>query len=63
MVTDRSGNLTIYLDNLAAMAGTISRGHGKTFHREKIGQQYLLAYDELKKMLAVVSPDKVRIRF
>ena len=61
VVTDRTGNLLVYLDNLAGMDGAIARGRGKLLNREKIGHEFLLAYDELKKMLAVVSSDKVRV--
>jgi hypothetical protein len=60
VVTDRAGNLFVYFDGLAAMAGAITRRHGKSLNREKIGQDFLLAYDESKKLLAVVSSDKVR---
>ena len=61
VVADRAGNLIIYLDQLAGMDGAIARGRGKQLNREKIGQDFLLAYDELKKMLAVVSSEKVRV--
>ena len=61
VVADRAGNLIIYLDQLASMQGAIARGRGKSLNREKIGQDFLLAYDESKKMLAVVSSDRVRI--
>lgn len=59
VVADRAGNLVVYLDGLAAMAGTITRRRGKSLNREKIGHDFLLAYEESKKMLAVVSSDKV----
>lgn len=62
VVADRAGNLTVYLEGLAGMDGAIVRHCGKQLNREKIGQEFLLAYDELKKMLAVVSSDKVCIR-
>ena len=54
------GNLTVYLDRLEGIDGAIARGRGKPLNREKIGQKFLLAYDESKKVLAVVSSDKVR---
>ena len=60
VVTDRAGNLLVYFDGLTAMAGSITRRHAKHLNREKIGQEFLLAYDESKKLLAVVSSDKVR---
>lgn len=61
VVADRAGNLNVYLDRLEGMDGAIERGRGKPLNREKIGQEFILAYDELKKMLAVVSLDKVRV--
>ena len=61
VITDRTGNLNVYLESLAGMDAAISRGRGKPLNREKIGQEFLLAYDESKKMLAVVSSDKVRV--
>ena len=61
VITDHTGNLNVYLESLAGMDAAISRGRGKPLNREKIGQEFLLAYDESKKMLAVVSSDKVRV--
>lgn len=61
-VTGRGGNLYVYLDGLASMDGAIARGRGKRLNREKIGQDFLLAYDEMRRMLAVVSSDKVLAR-
>ncbi|KAF8122287.1 hypothetical protein EV363DRAFT_1555266 [Boletus edulis] len=50
-----SGNLFVYLDSLASIAGAVARGRGKCLNREKIGQDFLLAYDEAKKLLVVLS--------
>ncbi|KAG8215603.1 hypothetical protein J3R82DRAFT_7468 [Butyriboletus roseoflavus] len=58
VVADRAGNLIVYLDRLASMDGAIPI-RGKSLNREKIGQDFLLAYDESKSMLAVVSSDKL----
>jgi hypothetical protein len=41
------------------MDGAITRSRGKPLNREKIGHEVLLAYDESKKLLAVVSSSKV----
>jgi hypothetical protein len=41
------------------MDGATANARGKPLNRAKIGQEFLLAYDESKKMLAVVSSDKV----
>jgi hypothetical protein len=59
VIADRTGNLTVYLDGLAEVDGAIWRGRGKALNREKIGQDFLLAYDESKRMLGVVSSDRV----
>ncbi|KAF8548559.1 hypothetical protein OG21DRAFT_1422875 [Imleria badia] len=61
VVADRAGNLSVYLDRLEAMDGVISRRRGKPLNREKIGRDFLLAYDESKNMLAVVSSDKLQL--
>ncbi|KIJ13989.1 hypothetical protein PAXINDRAFT_100354 [Paxillus involutus ATCC 200175] len=59
IVADRNGNLTVYLEGLAEVDGAIGRGRGKALNREKIGQDFLLAYDESKRMLGVVSSDRL----
>ncbi|KAI6101021.1 hypothetical protein EDD16DRAFT_1844403 [Pisolithus croceorrhizus] len=59
IVTDRIGNLTVYLDHLTAIEAAITRGRGKTLNREKIGQDFVLAFDESKRMLSIVSSDKL----
>ena len=61
IVADRTGNLSVYLESLTAIDGAISRGRGKQLNREKIGQDFVLAFDESKRMLSVVSSDKVCI--
>jgi len=60
-VADRLGNLSVYHENLTAIDGAVSRGRGKPLNREKIGQDFVLAFDESKRMLSVVSSDKVCI--
>ncbi|KAI9455502.1 hypothetical protein HD554DRAFT_2207426 [Boletus coccyginus] len=59
VIADRARNLSVYLDRLEAMDGAISRSRGKFLNREKIGDEFLLAYDESKQMLAVVSSFKL----
>ena len=61
IVADRLGNLTVYLESLTGIDGAVSRRRGKQLNREKIGQDFVLAFDESKRMLSVVSSDKVRI--
>ncbi|KAI6143615.1 hypothetical protein BKA82DRAFT_2416446 [Pisolithus tinctorius] len=59
IVADRVGNIFVYLETLTAMHGAIQRGHCKALKREKIGQDFHIAFDESKRMLAVVSSDKL----
>lgn len=61
VIADRRGDLNVYLDRLEYIDGVITHGRGKTLKREKIGRNFLLAYDESKKTLAVVSSDSVRV--
>ncbi|KAH7918945.1 hypothetical protein BV22DRAFT_1041330 [Leucogyrophana mollusca] len=61
VVIDRIGNLLIYLERLAAIDSAIERGRNKTFHRDKIGQDFLLAFDESKGMLAVCASTKLQL--
>ncbi|KAF8452913.1 hypothetical protein L210DRAFT_3617960 [Boletus edulis BED1] len=59
VIADRVGNLSVYLDRLEGIDGAIARRRGKVLNREKIGHDFLLAYDESKRTLAVVSSDKL----
>ncbi|KAF8548560.1 hypothetical protein OG21DRAFT_1422884 [Imleria badia] len=59
VVAERAGNLGVYLDRLDSIDGAIAHGRGKLLNREKIGKKFVLAYDESKNMLAVVSSDKL----
>lgn len=59
VVTDRYGRVFIYLDSLAGMDGAIKRNKHKVLHRDKMGQEFLLAYDESKRMLALCASTKV----
>ncbi|KAI6020260.1 hypothetical protein BKA83DRAFT_674992 [Pisolithus microcarpus] len=61
IVTDRIGNLTVYLDHLTAIEAAITRGRGKILNREKIGQDFVLAFDESKRMLSIVSSEKLSL--
>ena len=58
--TDRVGNLTVYLEHLTAIEGALTHsGRGKRLDRGKIGE-FVLAYDESKRMLSVVAAERVR---
>ncbi|KAF9220065.1 hypothetical protein BS17DRAFT_739840 [Gyrodon lividus] len=60
-VTDRHGNLCIYYESLTSIDGAISRGTGKQMHGSKIGQNFLLAFDESKRMLCVVATSNLQL--
>ena len=62
MLIDRNANLHLHLDHLNSIENSIGRERGKILHRDKIGDKFLLAFDESQAMLALVSCDKVRIR-
>ncbi|KAI6095859.1 hypothetical protein F5141DRAFT_1012708, partial [Pisolithus sp. B1] len=59
IVIDRIGNLMVYLEHLTTIDAAIARGRGKKLNREKIGQDFVLAFDESKRMLSIVSSDKL----
>ncbi|KAF8488922.1 hypothetical protein F5888DRAFT_1622603, partial [Russula emetica] len=53
-LVDSQGNIMIFLDKLSRIDSAIkSKSHAKFFHRDKIGQTCLFAFDESKRMLAV----------
>jgi len=58
-VIDRDANLHLHLDRLNSIENSIGRERGKMLHRNKIGNEFLLAFDESQAMLAVISCDKV----
>jgi hypothetical protein len=50
----------IYVELLPAMDAAIQRGKAiKTLNREKVGEDVLFAYDEVKRMLVMCSSAKV----
>jgi hypothetical protein len=50
----------VYLEHLTAIEGALTHGgHGKRLNRDKIGE-FVLAYDESKRVLSVVATEKVR---
>ncbi|KAI5994326.1 hypothetical protein EDD15DRAFT_2432753 [Pisolithus albus] len=59
VVSDRTGNLMVYLDPLTTIDAAIARRRGKSLNREKIGQDFVLAFNESKRMLGIVSSDKL----
>ncbi|KAG1764546.1 hypothetical protein EDD22DRAFT_951631 [Suillus occidentalis] len=58
-ITDRLGNLTVYLEHLTAIEGALTHSsRGKKLNRDKIGD-YILAFDESKCILSVVATEKL----
>lgn len=61
VVDDPSGNLMIYCERMSSLDTALrNRKHRKILHRDKIGQDLLLTFDETKRMLAVCVTEKVR---
>ncbi|KAG1731285.1 hypothetical protein EDB19DRAFT_1881018 [Suillus lakei] len=57
--TDRSGNMTVYLERVTAIDGALAHGgRGKKLNRDKIGE-FVLAFDEVKRVLSVVATEKL----
>jgi hypothetical protein len=51
---------SIYLEHLPAMDAAIQRGKAiKTLNRDKVGEDVLFTYDEVKRMLAMCFSAKV----
>jgi hypothetical protein len=60
VVDDRTGNFLVFLEELSAIEGAIIRQrHKKLLNRDKIGQDFVLAFDETRRMLAVCASTKV----
>jgi len=56
------GRILVYLEPLAALEGAVHRQrHKKIFHVDKIGLEYLIAFDEQKRRLAICGASKVMI--
>ncbi|KAF9228234.1 hypothetical protein BS17DRAFT_850512 [Gyrodon lividus] len=58
---DCNANLFLFLDHLNSIEISIGRERGKMLHRDKIGQEFLLAFDESQGMLAVVGCEKLQL--
>jgi len=62
VVTDRDGTVLIFVQALAGMASAIERGKFcKKIHRDRIGQDFILCYDECKRMLVLCSSTKAGV--
>ncbi|KIJ12353.1 hypothetical protein PAXINDRAFT_14830 [Paxillus involutus ATCC 200175] len=60
-LVDRNANLHLFLDHLNSIESSIERERGKMLHRDKIGEEFLLAFDESQRMLAVVGCEKLQL--
>jgi hypothetical protein len=57
---DHTMPYSIYLEHLPAVDAAIQRGKAiKTLNRDKVGEDVLFAYDEVRRMLAMCFPTKV----
>ncbi|KAI0317532.1 hypothetical protein OF83DRAFT_1171919 [Amylostereum chailletii] len=54
----KNGRLLIHLDRLHTIASAIKKTPSKTLHIDKIGQDFVLAFDEIKRLLAICSSTK-----
>lgn len=61
VLIDRNTNLHLHLERLNNIENSIGRMRGKMLHRDKIGDEFLLAFDESQAMLAVISCDKLQL--
>ena len=59
VLIDRNANLHLHLDHLNNIENSIGRDCGKMLYRDKIGDEFLLAFDETQAMFALVSCEKV----
>ncbi|KAJ7698920.1 hypothetical protein B0H17DRAFT_1049693 [Mycena rosella] len=62
LIIEDSEHLYIFLENPAALNHTISRGRSsakRVLHRDKIGKDVILAYDEQKRMLSLCATSKL----
>lgn len=63
MVQNAKGEIKIFLDRCSVIAGAVERDSPKKIlHHDKIGNNFLLAYDETKRMLVVCAAEKVSRR-
>jgi predicted nuclease with RNAse H fold len=60
-VDDGGGKLFVFLDKLAGIDGAIRRQKSiKILHRDRIGPEFISAYEESKRMLIFCASTKVR---
>ncbi len=61
VIDDGRDNLNIYLENLSTLENVIRRNHPrKVLHKDKLGDNLIIAYEETKRMLLLCASSKVR---
>jgi hypothetical protein len=64
VLSDQQGTIYIFLEALAAIEGAIKRKKSRRhLHRDKLGHEVIMAFDEAKRMLVVCGAIKVRKLF
>ncbi|KAH9959519.1 hypothetical protein BJV74DRAFT_984284 [Russula compacta] len=62
VLVDSQGNVMILLERLTRIDAAIkNRSYAKFFHKDKIGQTCLIAFDETKRMLAVYASARMQL--
>ncbi|KAF8549818.1 hypothetical protein OG21DRAFT_542691 [Imleria badia] len=61
VLIDRNSNLHLHLDHLNNIENSVGRERGKLLNRDKIGDEFLLAFDESQAMLALISSEKLQL--
>ncbi len=54
------GNLSIYLEYISVLDNAIQQNrHKKVLHKDKLGENFVIAFDEIKRMLLLCASSKV----
>ena len=62
MVVESERVINIYAESMHTIGDAIARGHTrKTLQKDRITSDFMLAFDESKRMLAFCTTDKVRL--
>ncbi|SJL03909.1 uncharacterized protein ARMOST_07266 [Armillaria ostoyae] len=56
------GNLNIYLEQLSVLDNAIQQNHPKKLlHKDKLGESFVIAFDEIKRMLLLCASSKLHV--
>ena len=61
VVEDAGQNVYIYLQSFLNLSGAMEKRFHKRLHRDKLGDDFILAFDEQKRMLVVCAVTKVGV--